>query len=124
MVVFCKQPLAQAMKGRNDWRLEQSRVCKAFGGTGRGGLGAGDTAKSENGAGRKGRDAGFSRGGGGGGGKVTGRERRVLPLGRCGRERRRRQEAGGVQVKIKGGAGRVGRSKDGRSVNNARRALA
>lgn len=48
-----------------------------------------------------GRDAGFSRGGGGG--KVTGREGRVLPLGQCGREGRRRQEAGGVQVKIKGG---------------------
>lgn len=42
------------------------------------------------------RDTGFSRGGGGG--KVTGREGRVLPLGRGGRERRRRQEAGGVQV--------------------------
>jgi hypothetical protein len=34
---------------------------------------------------------------------VTGREGRVLPLGQCGREGRRRQEAGGVQVKIKGG---------------------
>lgn len=69
-----------------------------------------------------GRDTGFGRDGGEG--KVTGREGRVLPLGRCGRERRRRQEAGGVQVGIKGGAGTAGRSKDGCCTENAGRALA
>lgn len=74
------------------------------------------------GAEKDGRDTGFGRGGGGG--KVTGREERVLPLERCGRERKRRQEAGGVQVGIKGDAGTVGRSKDGCCAENAGRALA